>query len=229
MRVSEVVERDAVALRSSDDVRTAAALLVAHHRSAVPVVDGDRRVVGSVCDADLLRAARALLGGGPGGPGEPDGPGAPRTVAEVMAAPVPVHLDDDVELALSLLRLRDVRCLAVVDQSGLVGVVTRERLLAVLTGHDPTVRRGVLDALVALVGPAPQERWDVRVDAGVVHLEARPGVPEGGEDRELAAVLARTVPGVVDVVHGRGAGPAGRPGSEDGTGGAGGPAVGCDP
>jgi CBS domain-containing protein len=52
--VAEVMDRDPETVGSGDDVRTVIQLMRDHELPAVPVVDGDRRVVGIVTDNDLV-------------------------------------------------------------------------------------------------------------------------------------------------------------------------------
>lgn len=199
--VSDVKAQDVVAARAVDDVRTCAALLVTRHLSTVPVVDDHRRLVGVVSDADLLHA----------GTSGTRGRASHRRwqVHEVMVPPVPVRPQDDLELAVSLLSDRRVRCLPVVDDGELVGVVSRQHLMELLGGYDPLARQQVLALLAELWGTAPGAMWDVVVADGVAHLLQQPGAHVARGDRDLAVVLARTVPGVVGVVVDPAVGPTG--------------------
>lgn len=192
MIVSDVMAHEVVSVRAADDVRTAAALLVSRGLSAAPVVDDRCRLVGSVAEADLLRA------GASGTRGRPQH--GRWTVSEVMAGPVAVAPGDDLDLVVSLLGDVSVRCVAVVEDGELAGVVTRREVLALLAGHDPLARREVLALLAEVFGAAPQAYWRVEVADGVAHLGLVQGAHVSRTDRDLAVVLARTVPGVVGVV-----------------------------
>lgn len=71
MRARDLMSSPAITVTARVPVRGAAALLVSHGFTALPVVDDDKRLVGIVTEADLL-------GGEPGG----------GTVGEVMTSPV---------------------------------------------------------------------------------------------------------------------------------------------
>jgi len=193
VQVGDVMASELVVVQEGDPVHLAAAVLVAGRWSSAPVVDAQGLVVGVVGDEDLLGVVGARRDG--------RGPAHRWTVRDVMAPWTPVSPHDDLGLAVAVLTDRAVRCLPVLDDGGrLVGVVRRHDLLAVLGGQDPLARRGVLAALSTLCGDPPGSRWDVEVEDGVAVLRERPGARATRSEGELAAVLARTVPGVVGVV-----------------------------
>lgn len=57
--VGEVMTRDPVTVTSDTPMRRAAALLLEHHLSGLPVVEGDR-LVGIITESDLFRLVVAL-------------------------------------------------------------------------------------------------------------------------------------------------------------------------
>lgn len=193
MDVGDVMTAEVVAVREHDPVRTAAAALVAQRWSSAPVVDDDGLVVGVVSDADLLRVVAT--------PARGFSSSHRWEVGDLMVPARTVRPSDHLGLAVALLIDQDARCLPVLDSDDeLVGVVHRYDLLAVVGGHDPLARRGVLAALAQLSPAAPRPPWDVEVADGVALLRQRPGAQVSRAESDLAGVLARTVPGVVGVV-----------------------------
>ena len=95
-------------------VRDAVALLSAERIGAVPVLDGDGRVVGVFSERDVIGCIAAQ------GPAALDGP-----VSAAMTAPaITVAPDHPAIGALSLMTRRRVRHLPVVDGKRLVGFVS---------------------------------------------------------------------------------------------------------
>ncbi|MFK0211745.1 CBS domain-containing protein [Streptomyces sp. NPDC090298] len=58
--VSEVLTRDVVTVPPTAPFKEVVRLLAAHEVSAVPVVDGERRLLGVVSEGDLLRGTAEL-------------------------------------------------------------------------------------------------------------------------------------------------------------------------
>jgi CBS domain-containing protein len=54
VKVADIMERDVVAAHPEDDVESVIRLLRRHELPGVPVVDGDRRLVGIVTENDLI-------------------------------------------------------------------------------------------------------------------------------------------------------------------------------
>jgi CBS domain-containing protein len=179
--------------------------MAVHKVSALPVVDGDGRVVGIVSEADLLRkeeyqdeeegrhwlegrrerAARAKAAG--------------RRAVEVMSSPV-VTIDPEATVAEAAKRLarHRIKRLPVVDEHGqLVGIVSRSDLLHLFLRDDEAIHREIVDEVLLRALWIEPTTVLVKVDDGVVtlvgHLERKSLVP-------MVIHLTRTVPGVVDVV-----------------------------
>ena len=55
MKASDVMVRDVITIGPDDDVSQAAKMLADHDISALPVVDEQRRMLGILSEADLLR------------------------------------------------------------------------------------------------------------------------------------------------------------------------------
>jgi CBS domain-containing protein len=182
VRVGDVARRRAAAVRPGTDVRVAARLLVARGAPALVVVDDDDAVLGLVGEGDLLRAARAWVGGPQRGrlrrvPGRID-------VAELMTTQVrTVTPGTDAAVAADLLLGLDLHCLPVLDGGRLTGLVTRRDLLRALNPSDRVLRAEV-QRRIAQCTPAPG-RWRVDVHDGQVLVRG-----PGDDPVEAALVTA---------------------------------------
>jgi Mg/Co/Ni transporter MgtE len=117
-----------------------------------------------------------------------------QVVAEVMTRQV-VALPEDADVADAgrLMLERRIKSIPVVRGREVVGIVARRDLLAVLARGDEEVAREVQALLAAELGlPCPCR---VTVRDGVVDLTG----PPDPVDRRLATLLARGVPGVLEV------------------------------
>jgi CBS-domain-containing membrane protein len=200
--VSEVMTRDVVTLSPDDSWLCAVRFIVDHRVHALPVVDGDRRVVGMVAESDLMpkeerldakhstllpplqlprdrRRAHAL------------------TVREVMSSrPVTITPDTPLGEAGRVMHRKHVGRLPVVDDDGrLIGIVTRSDLLATFLRDDAQVRADVRRALEEL-GPEVVSAVDVSVTDCAVTLRGE--LPLASQAMDVAAAIEQ-VPGVVGV------------------------------
>ncbi|MCX3061720.1 CBS domain-containing protein [Streptomyces beihaiensis] len=201
-QVADVMTRPAVAVGREDLFKDVVERLMQGKVSALPVLEGDGRVIGVVSEADLLpkeefrdsdpdrltqlRRAHDLAKAGA------------ATAGELMSTPaVTVHADATLSEAARIMARRHVKRLPVVGPTGrLEGMVSRGDLLKVFLRPDndlaDEIRRDIVDPLF----PAPIEPVHVVVAKGVATLTGRVTDPER---IELAARLARGVEGVVDV------------------------------
>ncbi|MGV9340009.1 CBS domain-containing protein [Streptomyces sp. NPDC003688] len=169
---------------------------------ALPVLEGDGRVIGVVSEADLLPKEEFR-------DGEPDrltqlrrmadlAKAGAVTAGELMSTPaVTVHADATLPEAARIMAVKGIKRLPVIDTQGaLVGVVSRGDLLKVFLRSDgelaDEIRRSVVDVLF----PAPVEPVHVMVADGVATLT---GCVRDAERIELAARMTRGVEGVVGV------------------------------
>ncbi|GAA1248486.1 CBS domain-containing protein [Kitasatospora nipponensis] len=170
--------------------------------SALPVLAGDGRVVGVVSEADLL--AREEVADTVLPPSDRAADATLRqqahalTAGQLMSFPaITVHPDATLAQAARAMAHAHVKRLPVVDaEARLVGVVSRSDLLKVYLRRDEDIEADVREALLAHPLPTDASRVDVKVEEGVVTL--RGTVPEPSPLRILD-LLARSVPGVVDV------------------------------
>ena len=200
--VSDVMTHTVVAVGREAPFKDVIRLMEQWKVSALPVLEGEGRVIGVVSEADLLpkeefrdsdpdrftqmdRMSDLAKAGG-------------LTAAEVMSAPaVTVHADATLAQAARVMAQHKVKRLPVVDDEGLLqGVVSRSDLLKVFLRSDEDLAEEIRREIVPRLFPAPLEPLRVEVRDGVVTL--------GGRVRDtslvpVAARLVRAVAGVVDV------------------------------
>ncbi|WP_189862187.1 CBS domain-containing protein [Streptomyces poonensis] len=170
--------------------------------SALPVLEGEGRVVGVVSEADLLPKEEFR-------DSDPDRhtqlrrlPDLARagavTAGELMTSPaLTVQADATLAQAARAMARAKVKRLPVVDDLGMLqGIVSRADLLKVFLRDDEDIAEEVRREVVSYLFPAPASAVRVAVREGVVKL--------GGRMRDtslvpVAARLVRAVEGVVDV------------------------------
>ncbi|MBW8793419.1 MAG: CBS domain-containing protein [Streptomyces sp.] len=200
--VGDVMTRSAVAVGRDAPFKDVVALMDQWKVSALPVLEGEGRVIGVVSEADLLpkeefrdsdpdlfvqreRLADLAKAGG-------------VTAGELMSTPaVTVHADATLAEAARIMARRGVKRLPVVDGVGMLeGIASRADLLKVFLREDEElteeVRRDVVDRLF----PLSADHIQVEVAEGVVTLT---GWIDGTALAPVAERLARAVEGVVDV------------------------------
>jgi CBS domain-containing protein len=150
---ADVMDADAPSITPDDDARRAFELLAQTDRGALPVIDGESKVVGIVSESDLvlseeeadlhlphfinLMGGVVFLGSMKGFEHRLDKAFANK-VSELMTAdPVCANSDDDVETVARLIAEKHHNHLPVVDGDGrLAGIVTRADALAALFDGD---------------------------------------------------------------------------------------------
>ncbi len=170
--------------------------------SALPVIEGEGRVVGVVSEADLLPKEEFR-------DSDPDrytqlrrlsdlAKAGAVTAGELMTSPaLTVHPDTTLAQAARTMAREKVKRLPVVDAVGLLqGVVSRADLLKVFLRTDEEIAEEVRREVVSYLFPTPDSRVRVEVLDGVVNV--------AGQVRDtslvpVAARLVRAVEGVVDV------------------------------
>jgi CBS domain-containing protein len=194
MRAKDAMTSPAITVTPETHCKDAAALLVRHRISALPVVDASGRLVGLVSEADLLPLETSPDPRSQATPLPPRTMPLPQTVGEVMTPEV-YTVDEDTDLGIVAQRMLEanVKRFPVLRGDQLVGVVSRHDLVRVIARTDDEVEagvRGLLDEEGMRLSS-----MGVRVREGVVELS-------GEGDRQsmrLAEILARSVPGVLDV------------------------------
>jgi len=194
MRAKDVMTSPAITVTPGTHCKDAAALLVRHRISALPVVDASGRLVGLVSEADLLPLEASPDPRSQATPLPARTIPLPQTVEEVMTPEV-YTVDEDTDLGIAAQRMLEanVKRLPVLHGDQVVGIVSRHDLVRVIARADEDVEAGVQQLLteegMRLTSMA------VRVRDGVVELT-------GDGDRQtmrMAEILVRSVPGVLDV------------------------------
>ncbi len=198
--VSDVMTHTAIAVGRDASFKKIVELLGEWKISALPVLEGEGRVIGVVSEADLLpkeefrdedlglyesrsRLADLAKAGA-------------VTAGELMSSPpVTVHAQATLAEAARIMARRRIKRLPVVDDLGMLqGVVSRSDLLKVFLRADEDIADEVRRSVIAQLPAAAELR--ARVDDGVVTLS--------GSLRETALVpvlarAVRAVEGVIDI------------------------------
>ncbi len=192
MQTRDIMTSPVVTVTPDTSLKDAAAALVEHGINAVPVVGDGRRLVGIVSEADLLRLEEPR-GAGRGSPPARKGP-RPRTVREVMTRAVYTMPEDaDAAAAARLMLRHGLKSIPVVAGGLVVGIVARRDLLRLVARSDQDIHADLERRLKEEVSAL--QRLGIDVGDGVVTFRGAVGAPA----RELSKVLARAVPGVVEV------------------------------
>ncbi|WP_327365562.1 CBS domain-containing protein [Streptomyces sp. NBC_01217] len=195
--VSDVMTHTAVAIGREASYKEIVELMHQWRVSAVPVLEGEGRVVGVVSEADLLPKEEFRQ----------DDPKLPDQIEEaskadavlaeeLMSSPaVTVHADSTLAEAARIMARKRVKRLPVVNSLGMLeGVVSRSDLLKVFLRPDEEIDEEIRSAVLAEL--APVDRLEFSVLDGVVTLRGPV------RNRSLVPLLARAVravEGVVDV------------------------------
>jgi CBS domain-containing protein/nitroimidazol reductase NimA-like FMN-containing flavoprotein (pyridoxamine 5'-phosphate oxidase superfamily) len=191
MRGQELMTTPVVTVSPHMSVKEAATTLITHGITAAPVVDAADQLVGIVTEADLLRGRlvpdpRRHLNAAP-----QDSAPLGHEVSEVMSTPVhALSTTADVAEIARLMSVGRLRAVPLTEDGRVAGIVTRRDILRLVARDDAAVRAEVRTALAG--AGEGSTLWGVDVAEGSVHLR-------GGGDPDLAAVRARTVPGVARV------------------------------
>ncbi|MGW1451511.1 CBS domain-containing protein [Micromonospora sp. NPDC002411] len=205
-QVGDVMTREVETVTVETPYREIVDVLLHRGVSAVPVIDGFRRVLGVVSEADLLHRVECA--------GEPvhrrvfesrrrrgaRAKGAALLAGDLMTAPaVSTYAETPLSGAARLMDHEQVKRLPVLDDLGrLVGIVSRGDLLRVHLRSDAAIREDVVQEVLRRV---------LAVRDGLVTVEVRHGdvTLAGRLDRrsavDLAGRLAGQVSGVVRVIN----------------------------
>ncbi|MEU9759189.1 CBS domain-containing protein [Streptomyces sp. NPDC047987] len=195
--VSDVMTHTAVAIGRDASYKEIVELMYAWKVSAVPVLEGEGRVVGVVSEADLLPKEEFRADGPAPGRGVEEASKADAVLAEeLMSSPaVTVHPDATLAEAARIMARRQVKRLPVVNRLGMLeGVVSRSDLLKVFLRPDEELGEEIRSAVFAGL-PVP-DRVDFDVLDGVVTLR---GPLRNRALLPLLVRAVRAVEGVVDV------------------------------
>ena len=216
MQAADLMTTNVVTIDEEATAQEAAALMLRHRISALPVMDRSGKLVGIVSEGDLMRRAelgtererswwlellttnRDLASEYVKAHG--------RKVKELMtrnlitAAPgTPIN-----EIAL-LLEKHAIKRVPILDHGRLVGIVARANLLQALAGANVSTlaaRHGknaeIREEILARLSGASWRPWllNVTVHEGVVDLW---GIANSAEEKTAAGVAAENAPGAVSV------------------------------
>ena len=216
MKAADLMTTAVVTVAEDATAQEAAALMVRHRVSALPVLDASGKLVGIVSEGDLMRRAELgtererswwlefltsdktlatdyLKAHG-------------RKVSEVMTRKlITVPPDTPINEIALLLENHAIKRVPVLDQGKLVGIVARANLLQALAGlklEAPAPRAGkdsvLREEILERLRGAPWRPWllNVTVKDGVAHLW---GIANGAEEKAAAGVAAENAPGVAAV------------------------------
>jgi CBS domain-containing protein len=205
MRVKDLMTTDVLTVQTSTLLKDAAALLAQHRISGLPVVDGERRVLGVLSEGDILYKESDTSG-------RPNllerllAPGtrpielklAARTVGQAMSAPaLTIGPRRPVTEAATMMIEEGVNRLPVVDHNErLMGIVTRADLVRAFVRPDEAIEREIREDVIHRILWLEPEQLAITVSGGEVELT---GQVETKTDAELIPSFVRRVPGVVGV------------------------------
>lgn len=213
MNASDVMVHNVITIGPEDNIAEAAKQLVDHDISALPVVDGEGRLIGILSEADLIHRKEvdtekrrpwwmeAIL------PAtilsEDYAKSHGRKVGEVMS-PHLVTAAEDTPLSeiATLMEKHRIKRIPIVRDGRLIGIVSRANLIQALAStvtmqhetldDDRAIRREILSRLANQSWTDFGER-NIVVTKGVAHLWGLVGSPE---ERKALRALVETVPGV---------------------------------
>ncbi|MER7187937.1 CBS domain-containing protein [Streptomyces hyaluromycini] len=200
--VSDVMTRTVAAIGRDAPFKDVVTLMEERKVSALPVLEGEGRVIGVVSEADLLPKEEFR-------DSDPDrfvqrqrlddlAKAGALTAEELMSTPaVTVHPNATLAQAARIMARRKVKRLPVVDAEGMLeGVVSRSDLLKVFLRGDEELAAEVRHEVVDRLFPLSADHIQVEVTEGVVTLT---GWVDDDGAAGVAQRLARAVEGVVDV------------------------------
>jgi CBS domain-containing protein len=214
MRASDIMSTHVITVDPQTEVSKVAALLLARHISAVPVVEADGSLVGIVSEGDLIHRS------------ESDTQRTPRawwlailaderqeareyrksyglTARDVMTREV-VTIAEDTPLAdiAALLETKRIKRVPVLRGGKIVGIVSRANLLQGLAAQPsrppPQVRKSDAELRDSFLAALRHERWsnapyfNATAKDGVLHLW---GVAESDEEVAALRVVAERIAG----------------------------------
>jgi len=196
VQARDIMTSPVITFRPDTSVRHAATVLTEHAIAAAPVVDADDQIVGMVSESDLIahrfpHDPRHWVRRDQPETAEPD---PPQSVGEVMTSPAVTAPEntDAADLAETMVT-RNVRSIPIVIGRSVVGIVSRRDLLRTLVRDDTAIAAQVRQRIETYTGALVT--WRIDVENGRVRITG----PIADDDEQVLLILARTVPGVIDV------------------------------
>jgi CBS domain-containing protein len=213
MKARDVMVSPVITVGENSTVGDVAKLLIAHHISAVPVVDDAGRLAGIVSEADLMRRKEAgterptswwlaMISGDRALATEYVQSHATR-VADVMTKDVETaHADTPLHEIADLFEEKHIKRVPIVNDAGdLVGIVSRANIIQAVASARPKIEITAPDARIRekLIAELKKQSWshvhklNVTVTNGVVDLW---GFTQSEQERQAIRVAAESIPGV---------------------------------
>jgi len=213
MKAEDVMTRDVISIDPNATVLQAARLMLQHHISGLPVIDGNSNLVGVLSEGDFLRRRETkterrrsrwlefLMG--PGRVADEYTHSHGNKVSEVMTAEVQtVEQDTALEDIVDMMERRRIKRVPVVCGGQVVGIITRSNLMHAMVSlarkAEPTAT-GDASIRERLLAEIKREQWapaamiNVVVHEGVVELW---GVIIDERQRQALKVAAENISGV---------------------------------
>ncbi len=187
MHVRDLMTTDVVAVGVTTTVRDAARMMFRYRVSGLPVTDIEDRVLGIITEGDFLalELKRAETGE------------APEYVGEVMSDSL-LSVSPDLEIleAARFLHSHDVKRVVVIEDSKMVGIISRFDIVAAFTRPDDLIEDEIREDLIRRVLFVDPATVDVSVANGIVRFVGSIGTRT---EARLIEELARRLDGVVEV------------------------------
>lgn len=205
MLVEKLMTRQVAAVMPEASLKGAAAVLAREHVSGLPVIDGNRVVVGVLSESDIVYRE---TGGSDGAQfvrslmlsrDQPDRRAQATTVKDAMSSPaITIESKQTIDKAARIMMNKGVRRLPVVDADGhLVGIVTQADLVRAFIRSDDELAREIREDVIERKLWLDPASIDVDVHDGEVELSGR---VETKADAELIPGFVEQVPGVMRVL-----------------------------
>jgi CBS domain-containing protein len=216
MKASDVMTQHIVSVKPDSSVTEAAQLMLTNRISGLPVIDGNRRLVGIVTEGDLLRRGEIATQRrrphwlevfiSPGRLASEYVRSHARKVNEVMTEdPQTITEETPLEEIVLLMEKKRIKRLPVVREGEVVGVVSRANLVHALVSLAPKAENTVpSDANIRqrILTEIDRQPWS---PGKLVNVIVRDGNVElwgtifDERDRQALRVVAENVPGVKQI------------------------------
>jgi CBS domain-containing protein len=200
--VKDVMTTQVVGVGTAASFKEMVVMMRKSRVSALPVIDGEGRVIGVVSEADMLNK-QADLDTEPGMLSSllrftEREKAAGVTAAELMTTPpVTIGPGAPVAEAARLMRDRRVKRLPVINDTGLlIGIISRADVLRVFARPDADIRREAGEEVIAETFLADSPSVAVTVHDGIVTLAGR---TDTGQLARALVMAIRQIDGVVAV------------------------------
>jgi CBS domain-containing protein len=213
MNAADMMTSPVVTIGPEASVRDAAWTMLTHRISAVPVLDGQGRLVGILSEGDLLRRSETgtqrrrswwgMFGVGSEALAAEFVKSHGRKVADVMSRNVITAREDTPAPEVArLMETHGIKRVPIVADGKLLGIVSRADFLTALTGVQQAAAAADGDdaalraAIIARLGRMP---WiqpsivNVAVEGGTVELT---GLADSHSQRRAVRIVVETTPGV---------------------------------